>query len=558
MSLAILTALALLNSTAVHSVSASEQQSVELPPLQKPDAACASCHAAIYAKYEQTHKARGSGTALGGLLPGEFTHAASGVHYRVFRRDGRAWMSFAREASAGGEKLNGERELLLFVGSGTHGRTYLYRVGTQWFELPVNYYGRRDRWDMAPAYDNVTRMPGALPVDANCMHCHASAVETPAAQARNSFPVRPFDQGGIGCSACHGDPSKHLAAGGHGPIVSPAHLSPVARDSVCLQCHLEGDATVSKPGRSLAQFRPGALLSDFAVYFVRARQAAGGGRASSQYEALLQSACKRASGDRLTCTTCHDPHSEPAAADRVAYFRARCLACHIAPEIATAHHPEQQDCAACHMPSRATTDISHEQATDHNIQARPTRWPVAHARKGGQELVAVGGVAASDRDLGLAYAQVAEHGDEKAAGQALQLLERAVANGADDVQVHVVLGYLEQRAGDTAKARAQYAAALREDPYDATALTDRAVLDASKGDLGEAVRLLDRLIKADPSQTRAGLDLAFLECKLGETRESRELAERLADLNPDLPELRLFSSSGTLGGRSCAPTSARR
>ena len=31
-------------------------------------------------------------------------------------------------------------------------------------------------------------------------------------------------------------------------------------------------------------------------------------------------------GDRLTCTTCHDPHSAPEPAERVAYFRSKCLA----------------------------------------------------------------------------------------------------------------------------------------------------------------------------------------------------------------------------------------
>ena len=95
------------------------------------------------------------------------------------------------------------------------------------------------------------------------------------------FPERPFDQGGVGCSACHGDPSAHLAAHGHGAILNPAKMSVVARDSACVQCHLEGDAVVYRPGRSLAQFKPGDALSDFGTSGGRARAGEGSGQVAS-------------------------------------------------------------------------------------------------------------------------------------------------------------------------------------------------------------------------------------------------------------------------------------
>ncbi len=532
------------------SVRASTQAVAAKSPLRTPDVACARCHAAIYASYERTAMGRGSGTAMNGLIPGSFHHDPSDVTYRIFERDGRAWMNYRRGASGAPGALAGEEELLYFVGSGKRGRTFLYRKEGQWFELPVNYYRRRDRWDMAPAYDATTSMPAPLPVDANCIHCHATSVETPLPQAHSRFPERPFDQGGVGCSSCHGDPAQHLAANGHGPILNPNKMTVAARDSACIQCHLEGNAVVYKPGRSLAQFRPGDTLSDFAVYFVRASEAGGGQRASSQYEALLQSACKRASGDRLTCTTCHDPHSEPAPAERVAFFRASCLRCHNTPEMATAHHPEQPDCAVCHMPTRATADISHEQVTDHNIQRRPLEDapPVSTT---GLALVPVGGLAVSDRELGLAYAQLAGKGDRDAGQRALRLLKSAERAGADDEQLHANLGLLEQVNGDAGAARVEYAAAIRQDPFSASALTNRAVLDAATGNLPEAVRLLDRLVTADPSQTSAGLNLAFLECRVGEVAQSRALAKKLQDFNPDDAALKAFLATGRLGDAAC-------
>ncbi len=560
---ALVASLALLCATMDSAVLAGHASS---PPasLARPDAACATCHAAIYASYERTAMARGSGAAMDGLLPGEFYHDASAVSYRIFTRDGRAWMSYTRSAAGARApleraSLEGKQELLYYVGSGRHGRTFLYKLGEQWFELPVNFYGRRGRWDMAPAFESVTAMPSPLPVDANCLHCHASEGETPLPEARNRFPQRPFDEAGIGCSACHGDPAQHLAANGHGPIVNPDKLPVAARDSACIQCHLEGDAVVYRAGRSLAQFRAGDTLSDFAVYFVRRTQAAGGRRASSQYEALLQSACKRASGDALTCTSCHNPHRDPEPAERVAYFRARCLTCHTAPAMATSHHPEQPDCATCHMPSRATADISHEQVTDHNIQ----RHPVLDRQAGsgprvGEQLLPVGSADAGDREFGLAYAQLAQKGDTLAGERAAELLSRAEAAGATDEPVHTMLGFLRQRAGDLPGARMEYAAALREDPFSPSALTNRAVLDATSGDLNEALRLLDRLVKVDPTQTQAGLDLAFLQCRIGQATESRALAERLQGFDPDSPALRLFLTKRVLGGQSCSASTTPR
>jgi predicted CXXCH cytochrome family protein len=497
------------------------------------------------------------------LLPGEFKQASSGILYRVFVRDGQAWMSFARQAaslqmfdlqnarnSSSGGALNGERQLAYFIGSGKHGRTYLYQVDGTWFELPINYYTRRRAWGMAPAFDQSAGMPANLPTDPNCLYCHSTGVAAATPGSRSHYTGQPFAQGGVGCSACHGDPSAHLAANGHGAIVNPGKLDPARRDSACLACHLEGDALVYRPGRSLAQFQPGEDLADTAVYFVRAGSAGGGGRAASQYEALQRSACKRAAGDRLTCTTCHDPHASPAPSERVAYYRGKCLACHTGVALATTHHPEQQDCAHCHMPTRATTDISHEQAVDHDIERVPS--PAAtDAVRSGETLLPVGGWKTSDRELGMAYAQLAAHGDRQAGERALALLIRAEAAGASDPAMHAQLGFLRQMAGNREQARAEYQAALRQNPFEPSPLANLAVLDATAGEVSAAVVLLERLVAADPTQTAAGLNLAFIECRLGQKEKAQGTLALLARFNPDDPALRALSQTGNYGGRHC-------
>src|SRR4051812_49510123 len=73
-----------------------------------PDAVCAGCHRRTYERYQATPMARASGPAMGGLIEGSFTHAASGVHYKTFQRDGTAWLSYARPETAAGGYLSGE------------------------------------------------------------------------------------------------------------------------------------------------------------------------------------------------------------------------------------------------------------------------------------------------------------------------------------------------------------------------------------------------------------------------------------------------------------------
>jgi hypothetical protein len=565
-----------------------------LPAIQaaatpNPDAICARCHQSIYTSYERTNMAQGSGAAVSGILQGGFTHAPSGIDYKVFLRDGKAWMSYARSPTPDPTTqpspqtpttpLHGERQLLAFIGSGHRGRTYLYQQQGLWFEAPINYYGKKALWDMAPAYGSVHAMPDALPVDPNCLHCHATAIQPSLPQARNRFASEPFRQPGIGCSACHGDPAAHLANvktyPGKPGILNPATLPPARRDSICLQCHLEGEAAIYRAGSSLASFQPGDELSGHVLYFVRAANATGSGRATSQYEALLHSACKLASGDKLTCTTCHDPHSSPTPAERVAWFRTKCLACHTPPALATHHHPEQQDCAVCHMPTRDTQDISHEQLTDHNIQATPRTSPplrLTTLSESPDDLIPVGNLPAPDRELGLAYAQRALHGDRAAAQRALALLRKAEQAGAGanlspdatDVPLHLNLALLDQLSGDALAARAEYRQTLAADPYEVTALGNLALLNltspetrspettpAAPNPTVASLQLLERAVAGDPSQTAAALNLAFIECHLGDLRSARQTLSTLALFNPDNPALRAFLATGDYAGQHC-------
>ena len=495
--------------------------------------------------------ANASGPAADGLTPADFRHAASGIHYKVFEQAGRVWLSYEREGAQGARELKGRQELKYFLGSGKRGRTYLFEQQGYWFEAPINWYAKKQLWDMAPNYLSAGEMPLTLPVDPGCLHCHASGVVLALADARNHYSAAPFADGGITCAACHGDGTAHIASSGKVSLANIDAMEPVRRDSVCLNCHLEGQAAVVRQGRQLVEFSPGDNLFDYALFFVYQSENGSGGRATSQWEALLKSECKRKSGDRLTCTTCHDPHGSPSPQERVVFYRRRCLQCHSRAGFAEKHHPQNPDCTECHMGRPPSNDIAHEQVTDHWIKRRVTEERLPLATSG--ELEAVGGFAAGDRDLGLAYAQMAARGNQMAGVRAMGLLRGAEkqADAEGDHELHSQLGFLEQMAGKTQEAADEYRLALAANADNSLAAGNLALIEAGQHHYAEAAQLWNSVFSHDPVQLGAGLNLAVVECETGQRGAALATLDRLLLFAPDNERARAMSVEIRSGKRSC-------
>ncbi len=526
-------------------------------PGGDPNAACAGCHQAIYERYRSTPMANASGPARKGFLAAEYYHAPSQVTYRIAETGGRVQLEMERPAIRFSGRIDGisgmtapaldaRRELEYFIGSGLRGRTYLFAEEGYWFEAPINWYGKKRVWDMAPNFLETAEIPLTLPVDPGCLRCHSSGARAAQPEARNKYAAEPFVDGGITCAACHGDGSAHVASGGQARMMDIDGLAPERRDSVCLSCHLEGQAAIVRRGKRLEDFRPGESIWDYATYFVHANDRGSGGRATSQWEALLGSACKRGSGERMTCTTCHDPHGTETTmsrAEKVAYYRQRCLACHETPatvgkaSFSATHHAENQDCTACHMQRASSTDIAHEQVTDHRIVVRFSGKVIPPATTGA--LVAVGPAAisasAEERDLGLAYAQMAARGDRAAFDAARLLLGRAEkrAGAEQDEELDAQLGFLDQVAGQSAEAAREYKEALIADSENSFAAGNLAMLLARNGDPRAAVELWRRALAEDPAQATSGINLAIVECGLGSREDALATLGRVLEFSPD-------------------------
>ena len=241
---------------------------------------------------------------------------------------------------AEGRKVNElERSITLAIGSGNHAITYVHRSRQgRLFELPVSWYAKLNGYAMSPGYDRSDHFDARREISDACLFCHS-----------NGRQPAPID-----CGRCHGDTTAHLAKPGRGNILKAASVD------TCLQCHLETSSnrfpdSLRRSGRDVFSYRPGEPLANYKLYFT----APGDDRFEINHAGyrLLESRCFRESKGRMTCVTCHDPHT-------AAVKKNSCEQCHAKPHT-------QADCAPCHLPKRVTADAIHVSMTDHRIELRP-------------------------------------------------------------------------------------------------------------------------------------------------------------------------------------------
>ncbi|WP_158910173.1 MULTISPECIES: tetratricopeptide repeat protein [Acidobacteriaceae] len=502
-------------------------------PVKQADAVCAKCHAEIFNKYLGTPMANASGSAMDHLIPGDFTSVTSGTKYRIHAEDSAAWLDYDDPQSP---PAKGRMRLDYFLGSGHLGITYLYSLDKYLLESPVAYYTSANGYDMKPGFDGLREMPSAIPMEAGCLRCHMSGVRHSDPGSENHYSEEPFLYGGITCESCHGDTKAHVLSAGKMAVLNPAKLDADRRDSICMSCHLEGDVSVEKKGRSVVDFKPGEPISRYLSYFVYA-SAGATARGVSEVEQFDTSMCKRASGSKMSCTNCHDPHYTPLAAERAAFYRGKCLACHNQAAFVKEHHPENLDCTSCHMPRSKAQNIPHVAWTDHRILRQP-KMDLADVNPAHPDnLVPIFSPSATPRDTALAYYAAAMEGHTDDRERAYTMLTAAHQNDPDDVQVLRSLGLLAGMSGDTQLAGSLFRNVLKLSPTDQTAASDLAVLEAKTGDLQGALGLLQPVFNRNQDSLGLAMNLAAVECLLGDGTAARSTIETALKYNPGSREL---------------------
>lgn len=486
--------------------------------------ACAPCHPEILRKYLETPMARSSGKAGAETIPGQLTHQPSGAKYSIDVGKNEVLLRYR----AG--QAQGVRRLEYFLGSGTAGRTYLFSEDRFLYEAPVTWYATGRRWDMSPGYSADTEVRLDRPVEPRCLFCHASSLK-PIYGTVNRYAEVPFAENGVSCERCHGPGGDHVR--GKGALVNPAKLDPARRDAICQQCHLTGEVEIARAGWNAGQFRsrfqPGKLLSESMAVFTGSAVAGSAVKATSHVERFLQSRCRQASGDRLWCGTCHDPHSTPEPAGVKQFYRAKCENCHQAGDRQCERGP---DCVGCHMPKSKVADGGHGMLSDHSISRRPDTERKVQAASVPQPFA---GFPAGAREIGLAYAELAAaQGKPELLTAARRLLQDASDSGASDPLLFSRLAWTEQRMGENETAIVSYRKALEQEPWSAFVLGNLGVLEARRGRLDEAIGLWRRGLKADPANHEILVNLRDTLQRLGRDEGAKAAAERVDHYRPSV------------------------
>ncbi len=512
--------------------------------------ACASCHAAEFAAWSGSHHQLAMQPATEATVLGDFS-GVSFDHFDAttrFERDGDAFV--VRTAGADGtpgafpvryvfgiEPL--QQYLVALPGGRLQALPFAWDTrasaagGQRWFHLypdePVppgdvlHWTGRLQNWNFM------------------CAECHSTNVVMGYDAAADRYDTS-WSEISVGCEACHGPGSAHVAQAASGAFTnsrkglvvdlddqgratwqmspdtgiavrSEMAMRPPQQPESCGRCHARRGVLAGEYvyGRPLTDTHMPALL-DEGLYFAD-------GQIRDEvyvYGSFVQSRMYRAG---VTCSNCHDPHSlalrtGPDPDDA-------CAQCHLPDRFAarehTGHAPGAAACVDCHMPERTYMVV--DPRRDHGF--RVPRPDLAEALGLPQPCAACH----ADRDAAWANeALVAWHGPQEAPTFAHALAE--LRDGAGNATVLAAVANSDYPGIARATALGFLGSPLGE--------SEVAALDTALGDPDPLLRIAAvRLLRFTPPDYR----LPRAERVLGDpVRAVRvEAAMAYADLDALIP-----------------------
>jgi predicted CXXCH cytochrome family protein len=360
--------------------------------------ACRSCHGAESERWSRSHHAAATAVATDSSVLASFNNtkvAAGGVAEAFYRRDGQF---FVHTDGPGGRPGDfaiaytfGVAPLQQYLVALSKGR--LQALTTAWDSRAAAAGGQR--WfslytDVRSSDDELHWTRPAQNWNYMCADCHSTNVRKNYDAAADSFSTT-WSEIAVGCEACHGPGSRHLAwaaKGGRSSRDSTMGLTvqlderhrikwmanastgnavrshPRTSDrelQVCAQCHsrrrqIAEGYVAGKP--YFDYYRPALLTSP--LYH------ADGQQRGEVYEwgSFLQS---RMNARGVTCSDCHEPHS----GDLRAPGAAVCASCHSSAKYDGPAHQHHQaaagvTCLSCHMP--AATYMKVDSRRDHSFR----------------------------------------------------------------------------------------------------------------------------------------------------------------------------------------------
>ncbi len=331
-------------------------------------AACAQCHQSIYNNYTATTHFTSTAPANRQTIFGNFNKGQNSYTYNdsttllMEQRDSGFFQALYQNNSA----ITAHRFDISF--GKKHAQTFLFWKGDQTFELPVSYSLNTKTWVGSPGFSNDAVNFNRF-IGTNCFECHSSNIDSKVTMSANGVDET-FDKNslifGIDCERCHGPAANHVNYHLANPAVKEAKyismyksLNNQQRIDMCAICHSGND---KEKERSIFKFRPGQNFADyFSPYTIAHKRFKEFDVHGSQYQLLAASKCSLKS-NTLTCTTCHDPHTNAEA--NLETYSAKCISCHqtavheTLPATVENANLLKTNCIDCHMPRQASQAIS--------------------------------------------------------------------------------------------------------------------------------------------------------------------------------------------------------
>ncbi len=525
--------------------------------------ACAGCHQEMYQEYMRTAMGRSMASAADLARLDNVAAAASifsgklNRHFEVSRR-GSALYQSEYELDAGGREIfKTTYKLEYAIGSGVNGYTYIIRRGNYLFQAPLSYYSRKHEWSLSPGYESAD-VGFNRPIAAGCIECHSGRPQ-PIQDRAGLFGDPPFQELAIGCENCHGPGALHAADradasvisnGADRTIVNPAKLPARLAEDICMNCHQGSDTRVLRPGKNYSDFRPGMPLREtLAILRVPLERDAAGASSDllEDHFSMQLSKCYRASGERLSCLTCHRIHAMPRPSEAAAYYRSRCLTCHTDASCKAPDAPRQKlgdDCVACHMPKRDVQVIAHSALTNHRIIARSDELlPEAAFAQGSPALSGLVYVNGPHQQNGESLPPVMllqAYGELMGSHPAYQsryseVLDDLSKTAMDQSLVQAALGRRMLRSAPVLNPETiQHLTRAIELGFTAPAVfEDLAEVTVRAGRAGEAIQALQRGIELNPYTPVLYKSLALHYINLKHYSEAKETMQRYVELFPE-------------------------
>jgi hypothetical protein len=528
------------------------------------DGACAECHEAICGTYHQHPMGRSAMVAGSDTLE-EYGPEAKNpfrvgpYELNVVRQEAGLLHRISATLSDGSTLVPIDVPAQITIGSGTRGRSYLSIEGDCVWQSPISWYSTNHRWDVSPGFD--LGFATQRPIVSECLYCHVQQHDASAGTVNRYRESIQSTQLAIGCERCHGPGELHVNEQREGTwkdmaqgkidtsIVNPAHLSESLQMSICAQCHLSGKERIVRRGRSESEFRPGLPFEQFATAFLAHPDAPFRNKAVSHFDQSALAKCTMPSGNKLLCTSCHDPHQSPDASTSDGFYNRHCINCHVdrgcnAP--AETRRSKDDSCIACHMPKSSSSNIPHTSLTDHRIRRDPSVQDakgnfdvseiplILYAREGLDD-------SEIDRDLGIALSRFAgrqaptsafrKEALEKARTQLTQSLQR----WPDDIDAWLALSETEKWSGNMPAALAAAQEGLKHSPKSEKLLAQVANIADAVNQPELAFDSLNQLIAQVPTSHDYLARRMLTGVTLGRWDQAEADCRELLRLNPLFP-----------------------